>query len=158
MVGLFPSNAPGLASGVAVFEILIAVGLVVGFFLVRAGHVRAHRLLQMSMVLVNVPVVLATMVPPFLSNVLPGLPAEVLEPYYLLPTLAVVLGGAAEALGVYIVLVAGTNLVPARWRFRRYKLWMRTELVLWWSVVVLGLAIYVVWYAGPPAATWALTP
>ena len=81
MVGPFPANAPWLASGVAVFEVLVAVGLVAGFFLVRAGHVRAHRLVQMSMVLVNVPVVLATMVPPFLSNVLPGLPAEIAEPY-----------------------------------------------------------------------------
>ena len=158
MVGPFPPNAPGLASGVAVFEILIAVGLVVGFFLVRAGHVRAHRIVQMSMVLVNVPVVLATMVPPFLSNVLPGLPAEIAEPYYLLPTLAVALGGLAEALGIYIVLVAGTNLVPARWRFRRYKLWMRTELLLWWSVVLLGLSIYVVWYALPADAYGMFQP
>ena len=51
-------------------------------------------------------------------------------------------------LGVFIILVAGTNLIPERYRFRRYKLWMRTELALWWSVVALGLSTYVLWY-GP---------
>ena len=58
------------------------------------------------------------------------------------------LGAAAEALGIYIVLVAGTNVVPERFRFRRYKLWMRTELLLWWSVLLLGITTYYVWYLG----------
>ena len=60
-------------------------------------------------------------------------------------------GATAELLGVYIILVAGTNWVPARFRFRRYKLWMRTELVLWWGVVIAGLTTY--WLFFVPGAS-----
>lgn len=49
---------------------------------------------------------------------------------------------AAEALGVYAVLVAGTNRLPDWLRFQRYKPWMRTVRGLWWVVVVQGLLPY----------------
>ena len=151
--GLFPRSAGLFSDIVVLVELGIAASLVAGMFVVRTGRIRAHMYLQSSMVLVNVPIVLAWMVPQFLTNVVPDLGGELLEPYYLLPFVALVVGAAAEALGVYILLVAGTSWIPARWRFRRYKLWMRTELGLWWAVVILGLAIYYVWYAGPPAGS-----
>lgn len=140
-------DAQTLAELGAIFEIALGALLVGGMFLVRRGRVRAHAILQGSIVLVNLPFVLATMVPLYLAYVLPDLPGELLEPYYLAPTLMLFAGGAAEALGVYILLVAGTNLVPERFRFRRFKLWMRTELVLWWGVIVAGLSTYLIWYS-----------
>ena len=108
-----------------------------------------HRALQSSVILVNIPIVLVWMVPQFLEYVLPDLPSELFEPYYLLPTIALVVGAVAEALGIYIVLAAGTNWIPEKYRFRRYKVWMRTEISLWCAVVALGLAIYLVWYVLP---------
>lgn len=150
---LFGTEAPVVSDAVAVLEVGIATMLVVGMLLVRRQHVRLHRYLQSSMVLVNLPAVLAWMVPQYVEYVLPDLGSELWQPYYLLPTIALVLGGAAEALGIYILLVAGTNWLPEAWRFRRYKLWMRTELCLWWSVVVLGLAIYYSWYVAPPTGS-----
>lgn len=36
--------------------------------------------------------------------------------------------------------------MPERFRFRRYKLWMRTELALWWGVVITGLTTYWLFY------------
>lgn len=149
MGALLGTGAPGASDLVAVFEVAFATLLIVGMFLVRAGHIRLHKYLQSSMVLVNVPVTLAWMVPQYLTNVLPDLGTELGQPYYLLPTVALFVGGAAEALGIFILLVAGTNWVPERWRFRRYKVWMRTELGLWWTLVILGLAIYYVWYVAP---------
>lgn len=146
MAGLLGTRAPLPSDLVALVEVAIAVLLLVGAFLVRRGHVRAHLLVQSSMVLVNLPIVLAWMVPQFLANVLPDLPGEIGGPFYLVPTLMLLAGGCAEGLGIYILLVAGTGLLPERWRFRRYKLWMRTELGLWWSVVVLGLSTYLTWY------------
>ena len=131
----------------------MAVLLLAGAFVVRTGRVRFHKYLQSAIVLVNLPIVLVWMVPRFVADILPGLPGEIAEPYYLVPTLMLLVGAAAQALGLYILLVAGTNLVPARLRFRRYKLWMRTELLLWWSVVGLGLATYFVWYASTVAAS-----
>ena len=56
------------------------------------------------------------------------------------------LGVAAELLGLYIVLVAGTNLVPRALRIKAWKRWMRAELILWLVVLLAGLATYYVWY------------
>jgi uncharacterized membrane protein YozB (DUF420 family) len=146
---IFGTSAPIFSDLAAIAELAIAVGLLVGMFVVRRGNIRVHKFIQSSLILVNIPIVLAWMVPQFLAYVLPGLPAEVGNPTYLFPTIMLCAGAAAEALGIYILLVAGTNLIPERFRFRRYKLWMRTELVLWWSVVLFGLTTYLVWYVLP---------
>ncbi len=158
MGALFGTPAPTTSDLVALFEVAVAAALLTGMFAVRAGHIRFHKYLQSSMVLVNIPVVLSWMVPQYLANVLPDLASEYTQPYYLLPTVALVVGAVAEALGVYILLVAGTNWVPEAWRFRRYKLWMRTELGLWWTIVILGLVIYYVWYVVPKATTYSGAP
>lgn len=147
MSGIFAPAAPAVSDAVLVFEVIVAGMLLFGMFVVRRGNVRLHRMIQASMVVANIPVVLAWMVPQYLAFVVPGLPGEIGNPSYLLPTLMLAAGAAAEALGIYIVLVAGTNWIPERWRFRRYKRWMRTELVLWWSVLLAGVSTYYVWYA-----------
>ncbi|HEV2317063.1 MAG TPA: hypothetical protein VGV89_05765 [Thermoplasmata archaeon] len=145
-MGLFPANSPVYSDLVLVVEIAIAAMLVVGMFVARTGRIRVHMYLQSSMVLVNLPVVLSWMVPQYLTYVLPGLPREIGDPVYLFPTVMLVLGAAAESIGVYILLVAVTNWIPERIRFRNYKLWMRGELVLWWSVLVFGFSTYYIWY------------
>ena len=153
MTNLLGTNAPLAAVVVAIVEVAMAATLVGGMFAVRSGRIRLHRYLQGSVVLLNIPVVGIWMLPRYVDYVLPDLPAQLAGPFYLFPTLGLVVGAAAEALGVYIVLVAATTWIPERFRFRRYKLWMRTELILWWSVVVIGLAIYASWYVYPPAAS-----
>lgn len=146
MSGLLPTVTAPLATGLLIAELAIAGALVAGTLLARAGHVRAHRALQSSMVLLNLPIVLTLMAPAYWTYVLPGIPGSLGQSFYLYPTLMLVAGAAAEALGVYIVLAAGTNWVPERFRFRRYKLWMRTELILWWAVVLAGIATYYAWW------------
>jgi uncharacterized membrane protein YozB (DUF420 family) len=149
---LLGTGAPYFSDVVALFEIATGVLLVVGMFLVRAGHVRVHAYLQSTIVLVNVPVVLIWMVPSYLANVAPYVRSDLAMPYVWVPTLMLVVGAAAEVVGVYVILVAGTNWIPERGRFRRYKLWMRTVVTLWWSVIVLGLLTYYVWYVSPNGA------
>lgn len=149
MSSVLGTSAPVLADAVTLFEVAAAVGLLVGTFVVRSGRVRAHAYLQSSIVFVNIPVVLLWMVPSYVKNVLPGVPAELGHSFYLIPTVMLVVGAAAESLGVYAILVAGTNLLPERLRFRNYKLWMRTVLGLWWSVFLAGLLTYYVWYVSP---------
>ncbi len=138
--------APFGADLAAYAEIALGVMLIVGWVLVRLGHVRVHAMIQGTIVLVNIPIVLYWMVPSYLLYVAPGVPQELGEAFYLYPTIMLVAGLAAEVLGVYILLVAGTNLLPERLRFRRYKLWMRSLLVLWWSVLAFGLLTYSTWY------------
>ncbi|MCI4342532.1 MAG: hypothetical protein L3J92_00230 [Thermoplasmata archaeon] len=151
MLDGFPPYAPNLSDLLVVVEIALAVMLVVGLVLVRTGHVRAHMILQSSIIFVNIPIVLYGMVPAYLTYVLPYLAADFGQPTVFVPTIMLVCGAAAEALGIYIILVAGTNWIPERLRFRRYKLWMRTELVLWWGVVIAGLTTY--WLFWVPGAS-----
>lgn len=142
-------SAPFTSDLVAFVEIGIAALLLVGALLVRAGHVRAHMYLQSTVILVNIPIVLTWMVPEYLLYVLPGLPGEIGMPFYWVPTVMLFSGAIAEGLGVYIILVAATPVLPARYRFRNYKRWMRAELALWWSVVGFGLLTYYIWYVNP---------
>lgn len=137
-----------IATAVLFVELAFAALLLVGMFLVRRGHVRWHAILQSTIVLGNVPIVAAWMLPQYLTNVWPGIPDELGQPFYLFPTLMLVAGAAVEALGVYVILVAGTNLLPERFRFRRYKLWMRTVLGLWWIVLLCGVSTYYFWFVG----------
>jgi uncharacterized membrane protein YozB (DUF420 family) len=147
----FPPDAPALSDLLVVVEVALAVMLVVGLILARSGRIRAHRILQTSVIFVNIPIVLSAMVPAYISDVAPYLGGHFGEPDVFVPTLMLVFGIAAEILGIYIVLVAGTNWVPERFRFRNYKLWMRTELILWWGVVLAGLTTY--WLFFVPGAS-----
>jgi uncharacterized membrane protein YozB (DUF420 family) len=57
----------------------------------------------------------------------------------------VVTGTIALLVGIYVVLVAGTPLVPRALRFGNYKAWMRTLITIWWLALVLGVLTY--WFA-----------
>jgi hypothetical protein len=56
--------------------------------------------------------------------------------FYAVATIHSLVGGAAELLGLYIVMVVGTRILPHSLRFKDWKRWMRAELTLW-SIVVL---------------------
>jgi len=44
------------------------------------------------------------------------------------PQTPAALGGVAGFAGFYLLLAAGTNLLPEKFRIKRYKFWMRTVL------------------------------
>ena len=69
--------------------------------------------------------------------------------YYAVAAMHAFLGTAAEALGLYIVIVAGTTLLPRWLRFTRWKHWMRVELGLWAIVLLSGVGTYYAWYVAP---------
>ena len=128
-----------------VVQLLMGLVLVLGMILARRKLFRAHAVCQGSVVLLNLILIALIMLPPFARDIVPGLPRRLDQAYYFLPTLHAVLGAAAELLGLYILVRAGTKWLPERLCFRNYKLWMRTTLVLWWSVILLGIATYYVW-------------
>jgi len=87
--------------------------------------------------------------PSFQQQVKPAM-AKVLHKWYFEVALVHgALGIAAELLGLYIVIAAGTSILPERLRLNRWKLWMRTEMVLWAVVLLGGLATYCAWYVAP---------
>lgn len=110
MTFVFPADAPALQDLLALVEIALAVMLVVGLVLVRRGHVRAHRLLQSAIILVNIPIVLYGMVPYYLENIAPSLASQWRMPYVWVPTVMLLAGAAAELLGVFIILRRGDEL------------------------------------------------
>jgi uncharacterized membrane protein YozB (DUF420 family) len=71
------------------------------------------------------------MLPAFRTQVSPKIPAHLARPYYAVAAVHATMGCIAELLGIYIILVAGTRIVPERLRFVRYKPWMRAGLVIW---------------------------
>jgi uncharacterized membrane protein YozB (DUF420 family) len=84
--------------------------------------------------------------PSFRVRVGPKIPAKLTKTHYALATAHAALGSVAEIGGLYILLAAGTRVLPQRFRMTEYKLWMRSALVLWWFVLLLGLATYARWY------------
>jgi uncharacterized membrane protein YozB (DUF420 family) len=100
-------------------------------------------------VLMNLVAIVLTMAPSFRRSFTPPIPTGLLNSYYVLAAVHAGLGTVAELLGLYIFVVAGTNILPKRLRFTRYKPWMRTALALWWLVLLLGVATYLRWYVTP---------
>jgi uncharacterized membrane protein YozB (DUF420 family) len=129
-------------------QIAMGVALISGALLARARHFVAHGICQTVVLVLNLVMICLLMWPSFHSNVLPRLPKRLGKRFYAVATIHGFLGVLVEILGLYIVLVAGTKILPESWRFKRWKLWMRVELALWWVVLMMGMATYWVWYAG----------
>ena len=127
-------------------QIAMGVALLVGTWLARAKRYRAHAVCQAVVLILNLFLIAFLMWPSFQKQVVPRLPARLNRPHVFVATIHGALGAAAEICGIYILLVAGTDFLPQSWRFRRWKLWMRVELALWWTVLVTGTLTYFIWY------------
>jgi len=138
--------APRSASVVLLLEVAMGIGLLLGTRLARNGRFRQHAWCQSVIVLLNLAVVVVMMIPSFRVHVFPRLPAKLGKGYYALATTHGAFGTATELAGLYILLCAGTTVLPEKLRITNYKIWMRTVLVLWWIVLVLGMATYTRWY------------
>jgi len=146
METFFETAAPGSANVVLVLEIAMGLGLLVGARFARKGRFRQHAWCQSAIVLLNLVVIVLMMVPSFRIHVLPSIPDKLGRPYYELATMHGAIGTVTELAGLYILLSAGTSVLPEKLRITKYKAWMRTVLVLWWVVLLLGFATYARWY------------
>jgi uncharacterized membrane protein YozB (DUF420 family) len=157
LIVLFSLPAKGFLGTDATFEadvnlvvqLLMAGALVAGVALARRKRYRAHGICQTTVLLLNLLMIGLVMWPSFERQVNPRLPKLLHKGYYAAPMIHAALGITAELLGLYIVLVAGTDVLPAWLRFRNWKLWMRTELAVWFVVVISGLWTYYAWYIAP---------
>ena len=138
--------APTYAELTLVLEIAMGVGLLIGAQLARLRRYRWHAWCQSLIVLLNLVLIALAMWPAFHGQILPKLPSRIGKLYYALATTHATLGGVAEFGGMYILLAAGTEILPKKVRIKRYKFWMRSVLVLWWIVLFLGIATYARWY------------
>ena len=144
--GLIGTQAPLAADVVLLLEIAMGAGLLAGAWLARTKRYRQHAWCQSIIVLCNLAVIGLTMAPSFRAHVLPRIPAKLSRPYFALATAHGILGSITEFAALYILLAAGTRLLPESMRITRYKLWMRIVLALWSLVLLLGFATYARWY------------
>ncbi|MFY9584171.1 MAG: DUF420 domain-containing protein, partial [Candidatus Acidiferrales bacterium] len=128
----------------------MGLALLAGAFLARRKRFAAHGVCQTTVLALNLVMIALVMWPSF-RMLRPQLPGALRDRFYAVATIHAALGAAAELLGLYIVLVAATSIVPRRLRFQNWKVWMRSELALWWLVVLIGVGTYYVWYMAPAA-------
>jgi uncharacterized membrane protein YozB (DUF420 family) len=146
MKAFLQTAAPLGPNVILVLEIAMGIGLLLGARLARKGRFRQHAWCQSTIVLLNLAVVVVMMIPSFRVHVLPRVPAKLGKAYYALATTHGAFGTVTELAGLYILLSAGTKVLPEKLRITRYKEWMRSVLVLWWVVLLLGMATYTRWY------------
>jgi plastocyanin/uncharacterized membrane protein YozB (DUF420 family) len=153
MKGLLEMGAPRSADFNLLLQFAMAAALTLGMFLARAQRFRAHGWTQSTVLLLNLGAIGSIMLPSFHRQVLPHVTAARHDTYYAVAVAHAGFGALVELLGLYVVLVAATNVLPKYLRFRNYRLWMRTTLALWWVLVLMGVGVYYVWYIQPSPTT-----
>ena len=151
--GFFGTAAPFFVDLVLLLELAMGLALLAGAFLARMHKFRAHAWCQSALVLLNATLIVLVMLPSFHRQVWPRIPLKLGKSYNALASSHAALGAIVECGAVYILLAAGTTLMPEKLRLTRYKLWMRTVLVGWWAVLLLGMATYARWYI-PNSFRW----
>ncbi|MBI3780471.1 MAG: hypothetical protein HY278_05360 [candidate division NC10 bacterium] len=130
-------------------NLLVQVGLglllLIGMVLARRGLYGAHGACQSSALILAIGMTLVWMWPSFREVYAPDLARGIANRTTVAVVAHATLGSTVLLLGVYVVLVAGTSLIPRRFRFQNYSAWMRTLLVLWWITIGLGALTY--WFA-----------
>jgi hypothetical protein len=144
--GFLGTAAPANADVTLLLETGMGVGLLIGALLARLRRFRGHAWCQSVIVVLNLAVIVFTMIPSFRVHVSPKIPLKLGKAYYALATAHATLGTITEIAALYILLAAGTSILPEKLRITRYKVWMRTVLVLWWFELLLGFATYGRWY------------
>ena len=147
--GFLGSGAPFIADLNLVVQITMGGALIAGTLLAKKRCYKAHALCQTSVLLLNLGMIGLVMWPSFQQQVRPASAKAVHKWYYEVAIIHAMLGASAEGLGIYIVAVAGTKIIPKRLRFNNWKRWMRAELVLWMIVLITGLGTYCAWYLAP---------
>ena len=130
-------------------QLMMGAALIAGAVLARQKRYAAHGICQTTVLLLNLLAIGLVMWPSFRDQVKPELPRAFRHGYYAVATIHGILGITAEILGLYIVMVAGTNIVPEWLRFKAWKRWMRAELALWLIVLASGVGTYYAWYLAP---------
>jgi uncharacterized membrane protein YozB (DUF420 family) len=140
------SAAPWRADLTLLVEVSMGMALLAGAVLARRRHYRAHACCQSAVVLLNLVIIGLAMAPSFYIQIASKIPHSLRKPYYAIAAGHAALGVIAELMGLYVIVAAGTHVLPDRLRLRNYRAWMRATLALWWVVLLLGMATYVRWY------------
>jgi uncharacterized membrane protein YozB (DUF420 family) len=140
--GFLGQGAPRGADLNLLLQVAVGILLLAGMGLARRGRYGAHGICQTTGFVLAIAMTILWMVPAFHAIHADALGRGVVNRVTIAVAAHVVVGTLALLVGVWVVLVAGTPLVPPRLRFSSYKPWMRTLLTLWWLALILGVAVY----------------
>jgi uncharacterized membrane protein YozB (DUF420 family) len=149
MKGFLGTGATFEADLNLVVQLSMAAALLGGALLAKHKRYRAHGICQTTVLLLNLLMIGLVMWPSFHQQVQPAMSKVLHKWYYAAAAIHAVGGITAELLGLYIVIVAGTNVLPRWLRFTNLKYWMRAELALWMIVLLSGMGTYYAWYVAP---------
>src|SRR5215472_12535420 len=97
MQGFVPGSAASLAADcVLLLEIVMGAALTLGVVFARRRKFRAHGCCQSAVVVLNLIVISAYMLPSFRGAVEPGIPSRLMKSYYWLATVHGISGIVAE--------------------------------------------------------------
>jgi plastocyanin len=114
----------------------MAAGLIIGAVLARLRRFRVHGWLQGMIVGGNLLIIARVMIPSLYRYLGSSTPTPRIVLVH------AIAGGVTELLGLYVVLSAGLGWLPARFRFKNYKPWMRLTLGAWLVTFGLGAWTY----------------
>jgi uncharacterized membrane protein YozB (DUF420 family) len=147
--GFLGTGAPFAADVNLVMQFIMGAALIAGVLFAKHKRYRAHGICQTTVLLVNLLMISVVMWPSFQQQVMPMFPKAFHRKYYAVAAIHAFAGITAEVLGLYIVAVAGTKLLPQWLRFTHWKRWMQAEVVLWSIVLLGGVGTYFEWYMAP---------
>jgi plastocyanin len=120
-------------------QMILIIGLWIGFFFARRKRFGHHANVQTAMVLANMIFILFMMGSSFYSYVIKGGTGDNVARWMIVHA---VLGTIAELAGIYLLIRMRTKWLPIRLRIKRIKVAMRATLALWTVLVVLGVIVY----------------
>jgi uncharacterized membrane protein YozB (DUF420 family) len=148
------------------YVVLLIPAMLAGLFYARRKRFDTHHKPIMTVItLFNWLLIGFLMLASYRQNVLPDLGQNLSSPRYLLPTLHLVIGGLAQIVATYLVIrMWFEKQLPDWFKVVKIKRYMRFTLAGWLIAALLGIGIYITWYAAgsatDPAAPTAieLTP
>jgi uncharacterized membrane protein YozB (DUF420 family) len=127
--------------------VLAALLFTAGVVMALKKRYQVHRWIQTAAVSLNAVFVLWMMVLPFKNSVAPGIPGDLDQGFYAVASVHGLTGFAAFTFGLFVAL-RGNELVPRALKFSNYKLFMRISYGLYMLATLLGIWVYLTWYAG----------
>jgi uncharacterized membrane protein YozB (DUF420 family) len=147
--GILGTNADTAADlTLLAYILLILPAMVAGFvFARRKMYEPHHKYVMTGITIANWLLVLFVMVVSYAEHVAEDVPGELGNLTYLLPTVHLLTGGAAQLLATYLVIrMWFEDGLPAWFKVKNIKRPMRATLALWVVTALLGFSIYARWY------------
>jgi uncharacterized membrane protein YozB (DUF420 family) len=136
-----------------IVEILFYLVLCAGVVAQLKRKYKWHDRLQAPVVVLNIFFIIFVMIPTFRLAVVAQLPSGLSDVPTLVTLLHGLLGTIAQLLGIYVFL-AGFKILPRKIGVLKY--WMRAAFAFWTLTVLMGIAVYVLFYTGVAAGGGAV--